>query len=64
MNTKLELVQLDGCDINANTGEITIKNIRLKFDSKVTDIEIDFLDALDLVVKALRSGQIKPTFIN
>ena len=64
MKTRLEFVNFDGFDINADTGEVKIKNISLRFDPKSTDLHIDLLDALDLAVKAIREGTVKPTYIN
>lgn len=64
MKTTLTFVGFDGCDINADTGEIKIKNILLRFDPKSTDLHIDLLNALDLAVKAIKAGTIKPTYVN
>ena len=63
MNTKLELVGIEGVHVNIGRGEINIKNISLRFDPKSVDLDLDLLDALDLVVQAVRSGTIKPTYM-
>jgi hypothetical protein len=64
MKAILRLVNFDGFDINTETGEIKIKNILLRFDPRAANLEIDLLDALDLAVKALRDGTVKPTYIH
>jgi hypothetical protein len=61
---KLTLVNIDGCHIDTDKGEMTIRNLKFSFDSSGTEIEIDFLEAIKIALKAIESGEIKVGFIN
>ena len=62
----LRLVNIDKCHIDVDKGVLIIKNLIFEFDhpKDAPELELDFLEAIDLAFQYLKTGKVKPTLIN